>query len=96
VLPVKFAISSRENLRRRRRRSQRIAKAVHRPALKIDARKQRRCYTLLAFTQQSPRPFRIFDIPRKQDDSGRLQPREQGTDPRRHLLAVEPDDQNLS
>ena len=78
MLAIEFAVAGREHVRRRRRRPG-IAKTVDRAAFKIDASKQRRRYALLALAQQSPRLLRTLDIPREQNHSRRLQPREQGS-----------------
>ena len=82
-----------EYLRCRRRRSQRIAKAIDGSPFPINACEQRRGNTLLTFAQQTPCLFRTPDVPREENYSLRLQPRQQGSDPRRYLRAVEADDQ---
>src|SRR5579863_6883167 len=92
VLAKKFAIAGGKNIRSRGRRTQHIAKAVYAAALQINARKQPGRNAILAVAQQ---PRRLFDglyVSRKQDHARRLQPREQGTEPRRHLRAVEAED----
>ena len=96
-MPAKqLAIASRENIRRRRRGSERVATAVHRPALQINTGEQGCGHAFLAFAQQPPGLFRILDVPSEQDHSRRLQPRKQGIDLRRILGSIETDDQKLS
>src|SRR5271154_3359222 len=91
----KFAVSGREHLRRRRRRSEHIAKPIDTSAFQIDAREQRRGNTLSAIAQQPPSLLRALYIAREQNNPRRLQSRKQGTEPRRHLRAVEANDQEL-
>ena|ERR1700687_568166 len=95
-MPAKeLAIARIEHVRGRRRRSQRIAKAIYSSALEINTCKQRRGDTLLTFAQQLPRLFRGLDVPCEENNAGWLQPGEQGTNPRRHPRAVEANNQKL-
>src|ERR1700681_2600118 len=96
MLAKESTITCGERVRWRRRCSQRVTKSIDRPALKINARKQRCGDTLLALAQQSPRLFRNLNVPREQDDARWLQPLEQGTEPRRHLRALETNNQDLA
>src|ERR1035441_3583832 len=96
-MPAKeLAIASAEHIRRRRRRSKCIAKAIDPPALNINAGKQWCGNALLALAQQPPRLFRILDVPRMENASGRLPQSEEGTGPRRKLRPVETNDQQLA
>ncbi len=84
-----------KDIRRRRRRPEHVAKAIDSSALKIDAGKQRHRDALLTLTQQPPSLLRALDIAREENDSRRLQPPKQGSEPRRHLGAVEANNQKL-
>src|SRR3984957_8133726 len=64
VLAKKLAIIEREHIRRRRRRSQRIAKPVDSSALKINTSEQRRANASLTFAQQLPGLLGALNIPR--------------------------------
>ena len=81
---------------RRGRRSDHIAETVYRATFEIDAGEKRRGNALLTFAQQSVRLLGSGDVAGKQDHSPRLDLREQGSKPRRHLDPVEADDQELA
>src|SRR5271157_3922264 len=96
VLAEKLAIAGREHVRRRRSGTKHIAKTVHLSTFEIDTSKQRSRNALLAIPQQTPGLRGTLYISREQDYTGRLQPREQGSEPRRHFRAVKADDQKLT
>ena len=78
VLAIKVAIPRGEHIRRGRRRPERIAKAIDRATLQVDASKQRVSDAFLAVAQQAPSLLSALNVSREQDDSSRLQPRQQG------------------
>src|SRR4029077_10060983 len=96
VLAEEAAIAGAEDIRRRRCRSQYVAKAVDAPAFEVHAGKQRRGDAFLALAQQPPGLLGSLYISREQNDARRLQSLEQGSEAGRHFRAVEADDQELA
>ena len=75
---------------------ERFAEAVDASAFEIDAGKERSRHALLAIAQKAPCLLGSPNVAREQNHSRGLQPLEQGTEARRHLSAVEADDQELA
>ena len=96
MLAEKFAIAGCEYIRRRRRRAQHIAESIDAAAFKIDAGKQRGRDALLAIAQQTPGLAGILDVAGEQNHSRRLNTLQQGIEARRHLRAIEAEDQKLA
>ena len=96
VLAKEPGIAGGKNIRRRRRRSSDVAKAIDLATFHIDARKQRRRNACLAFFEQFVSLLATDDIARKENHTRRLQSCEQGTESRRHLGAVEADNEELA
>ena len=92
MLAKELPITRGENISRRRRRPKHISKAIHLPAFKVNASKERRRNAFLAFAQQSERLLSPSDIACEENHARGLNFREQGSEPRRHLGAVEADD----
>ena len=65
-------VSSRKNVRRRRRGTKHITESINLPAFQVDARKQRRLYPRLTIAQQFPGLLGPCDVPGKQDHARRL------------------------
>ena len=96
VLAEEFAIAGGEYIRRRGRWPEHVAKSVYAAAFEVDAGEQRRGNAFLAIAQEAPGLLGALDVACEQDHSCWLQTREQGTEARRHLCAVEADDQELA
>ena len=96
MLAEEFAIAGGEDICGGGRWTEHVAKAIYDSAFEIDAGEQRRRNAFLAIAQQTPGLLGSLYVAREQDHSCRLQSLEQGTEARRHLCAVEADDQELA
>ena len=96
MLAKERAAARAKNLRRRRRRTDHIAEAVHGTAFKVHAREKRRGHALLAVAQKSVRLLSSGDVAGKQNHARRLNLREQGSEARGHRGPVEADDEELA
>ena len=94
MLAKQVAIAGRENVRRGRRRPDHIAQPIDFSAFQIDARKKRSRNVCLAIAQQLVGLLGADDIAREQNHARRLNALEQGSEPRGHLRAIEPDDES--
>ncbi len=92
MLAKERAAARGKSLRRSGRRAEHVAETIHRAAFKVHASEKRRGHALLAFPQKSVRLLSSRDVAGKQNHPRRLNLREQGSEPRRHLGAVEADD----
>ena len=76
--------------------SEHVAETVHGAAFEVDAGEERRRDVFLAVAQESMRLLGAGDVAGKQDHARGLDAREQGSETRRHLGAVEADDEELA
>jgi hypothetical protein len=96
MFPIEFAIAGCEDVGRRWCRTGDVAKAIHSAALHVNAGEQAGRDAGLALLEQPVRLLSACDIACEKNYARRLQPREQGTEPRRHLGAIEAHDQQLA
>jgi hypothetical protein len=96
VLAKELAISSGKDFGSGRRGAEDIAEAVDASTFEIDAGKERRGEAVLASAQEMVSLAGMFDVAGKKNYAGGLDAREQGSEARRHLGAVEADDQELA
>jgi hypothetical protein len=96
VLAKKLAVAGRENVGGRGSGTERVAKAVYGSTFKIYAGEQRRGNAFLAVAQQAPGLFSVLDVAREEDHACGLEACEHRTEARRHLRAVEADDEKLT
>src|SRR5262249_16882472 len=89
-------VSGCKHIRRRWRGSDRTPKPVDLTAFEVDTTKQRDLHLCLAIFKQLVGLLRADNIPRKQNDACGLNTSQQGSQRRRHLRAVETDNEKLS
>src|SRR5271166_3011554 len=96
MLEEELAVAGGEDIGRGRCGTEHVAEAVDESAFEIDTGEKRCRNALLALAQQTPCLLGGLDVAREEDYARRLQPFEQGSEARRHLGAVEADDEKLA
>ena len=96
MFAIQSTIAGGEHFCRGRRGSGEIAKAIYPATFHVHRREQMSRSPCPAFLEQPVGLFAMNDIAREKYHTRRFEPREQGTEPRRHLGAVEAHDEQLA
>jgi len=96
MLAVEFTASGGKYFRWGRRGTENLAETVDRSTFEVNAGEQRRRNVFLASAKQAMRLIGAGDVAGKENYACRLDAFEQGSEARRHLSAVEADDQELA